>query len=501
MSPRAATARGAPGGGTGAGSAVDVLLTHGYHLWDDPHERQTMRPYPPLGLLYIAAHLEAEGADVAVFDSTFARGADFVQAVQEARPKVVGIYANMLTRKRVLPMIRACQRVGARVVVGGPDPANWPEEYLAHGADAVAIGEGEETLSELARHWLSHARGAPEDLGAIAGLVWLEGRTLGPDGLATGEVVRNLPRRQLPNLDTQPFPARHLIDIDAYLRTWRRHHGQGSVSLITARGCPFHCTWCSHAVYGHSHRRRSPANVADEVAHIVDTYRPELLWYADDVFTIHKKWLRNYAAELSQRGLRMPFETITREDRLDERTMDTLAEMGCYRIWVGAESGSQRILDAMKRKTDAERVIEMVHGLQRRGIQAGMFIMLGYDGETLADMEETVGVLKRAAPDVFLTTVSYPIKNTPYYMQVKDRIVARKAWAEGSDRDFDVVGRHSRRYYDFATRWMVNSVAASRHAKDSRAAGQARRAKAEVSARIGRLGMQATAHERVQAPR
>ncbi|MCO4761529.1 MAG: B12-binding domain-containing radical SAM protein [Myxococcales bacterium] len=470
---------------------MHVLLTHGYHLWDDPHERQTMRPYPPLGILYIASHLRAQGVDVGVFDSTFMATGDFIRTLQESRPRVVGIYANMLTRVRVLAMIAAAKQVGAKVVVGGPDPANWAERYLMHGADAVAIGEGEETLTELAAHWGDHAGKAADDLSQIPGLIWCD---------TTGEVIRNMPRRQLPNLDAQPFPARDLVDIDAYVRTWRRHHGQGSVSLITARGCPFHCTWCSHAVYGHSHRRRSPANVADEVSHIVDRYNPELVWYADDVFTIHRKWLRQYADELASRGIRRPFETITREDRLDEATMDTLAEMGCYRIWVGAESGSQRVLDKMKRKTDASRVIDMVHGLQKRGIQAGMFIMLGYDGEELQDLEETVRVLKKAAPDVFLTTVSYPIKNTPYFEQVKDRIVSRKPWAEGSDRDFDVVGRHSRRYYDFATRWMVGSVNASRlnNQIDRSPRDEARLVKARLSAQIGRAGMRWTAGERVQ---
>ncbi|HAN32479.1 MAG TPA: B12-binding domain-containing radical SAM protein [Myxococcales bacterium] len=463
---------------------MSLLLTHGYYMWDDPHERQTMRPYPPLGLLYIASHLESRGIDVEVFDSTFQDARDFQQRLESSRPSVVGIYVNMMTRVRALKMLRACKQVGAKVVVGGPDPANWVEHYLDHGADAVAIGEGEQTLEELLTCWQGDG-----DLATVTGIVWRDG----------DETIKNLPRAQLRNLDEQPFPARHLIDIDAYLNIWRQHHGQGSVSLITARGCPFQCTWCSHAVYGHSHRRRNVSNVADEVEHIIERYDPELLWYADDVFTIHKRWLRQYADELARRGLRVPFETITREDRLDDEVMDTLAEMGCFRIWVGAESGSQRILDAMKRKTDAERVIEMVHGLQKRGIQAGMFIMLGYDGETLDDLQETVAILKRAAPDVFLTTVSYPIKNTPYFEQVKDRIVATRPWSEGSDRDFDVLGRHSKRYYDFTTRWMVNSVSQSQLAKQRTARAQARRLKAAINAQIGRVGMWMTENERIEA--
>ena len=183
------------------------------------------------------------------------------------------------------------------------------------------------------------------------------------------------------DLDAQPFPDRAAIDQHAYVDVWRKHHGSGSVSLITARGCPFTCTWCSHSVFGYSHRRRSPANVVDEVEHIVATYAPDQLWYADDVFTINHKWLFEYAAEMERRGLRLPFETISREDRLNEEIIQTLARMGCYRLWIGAESGSQRVLDAMKRRTNAERVRSMVHLLQKYGIEVGMFIMLGYDGE------------------------------------------------------------------------------------------------------------------------
>ena len=202
----------------------------------------------------------------------------------------------------------------------------------------------------------------------------------------------------------------------------------GSVSLITARGCPYTCTWCSHSVFGYSHRRRSPSNVVDEVEHIVDTYHPDLLWYADDVFTINHKWLYEYADEMERRGFQLPFETISREDRLNEDVVKTLARLGCYRLWIGAESGSQKVLDLMKRRTNAERVRDMVHLLKKHGIEVGMFIMLGYDGEERSDLEATVEHLKEAGPDTFLTTVAYPIKGTPYYQTVADRVIARQAW-------------------------------------------------------------------------
>ena len=460
----------------------DILLTHGYRLFEDPHELAVMKPYPPLGILYLSSHLKAQGFAVDVFDATFADLAAFERALDERRPPVVGIYTNLMTRVNVLDLLPRIRSRGAKVVLGGPDPANHAERYLAAGADAIVIGEGEVTLAELLTAW--RADGSA-DLAGTAGLAFR-----GTDG----RTVRTLPRPNLPDLDAQPFPDREAIDLDRYVSTWREHHGRGSVSLITARGCPYTCTWCSHAVYGYTHRRRSPENVADEVERIIARYRPEMLWYADDVFTIHKTWLLRYADELERRGIRIPFETISREDRLDEEIVAALARMGAFRIWVGAESGSQRVLDAMKRRTDAARVPEVVHQLQAAGIEAGMFIMLGFDGEELGDLEETVALLKRANPDIFLTTVAYPIEGTPYAQQVADRILPLVPWEQGSDRDRTVAGRHSRRYYRHATRWMVNDVAF--HRERMRGARNLKRlGKTWLNARLGRMGMRLAARE------
>jgi anaerobic magnesium-protoporphyrin IX monomethyl ester cyclase len=455
---------------------MDVLLTHAYFLYDDPHELAVMKPYPPLGLLYVNSHLKAHGVDSSIFDTTFSRFDELESCLLEQRPPVVGIYSNLMTRSKVLRVIAAAKQAGSLVVVGGPDPANYLDEYLSRGADVIAIGEGELTLEELVPHLQKYG---PEHLGGIQGIAFRD---------ATGAIVRTEPRPLIADLDAQPLPDRAAIDQHAYVNVWREHHGRGSVSLITARGCPFTCTWCSHSVFGYSHRRRTPANVVDEVEHIVEAYAPDMLWYADDVFTINHKWLFEYADQMERRGIRLPFETISREDRLNEEVVQTLARMGCYRLWVGAESGSQRVLDAMKRRTNAERMRAMVHLLQKYGIEVGMFIMLGYEGEERSDLEETVEHLKLASPDTFLTTVAYPIKGTPYYQTVADRVVARRAWDEGSDRDYTVAGRHSARYYDFATRWMVSEVALHRQRHGAQRS-YPRMAKNFVNARVGRLGM------------
>jgi anaerobic magnesium-protoporphyrin IX monomethyl ester cyclase len=321
---------------------MDLMLSHSYFLAEDEAERRVMKPYPPLGLLYISSHLKARGFDVDVLDTTFLSRAEALRRIDASPAPVVGIYGNLITRRHVLELTRACKARGATVVLGGPEPANYPEEYLDRGADVVVVGEGEVALEELLPHL---ARRGPTGMQGIKGLVYRE---------TDGTLVRTPPRPGIPDLDAQPFPDREAIRIEDYLAVWREHHGTGSVSLITARGCPYTCTWCSHAVFGYTHRRRSAANVADEVEAVLERYGPEMLWYADDVFTIHRRWLPRYADELERRGLHLPFETISREDRLNEEVVVTLRRMGCFRLWIGSESGSQRVLRGCDH--DVERV-------------------------------------------------------------------------------------------------------------------------------------------------
>ncbi len=128
---------------------LDVLLAHGYFLAEDEHERQVMKPHPPLGLLYLSAYLKQRGHSVLVFDSTFRTFAEWESTLEQARPRVLGLYGNLLTRARLLEMIALGRAAGARVVLGGPEPAPHAAEYLARGADVVVEGEGEAELDEL----------------------------------------------------------------------------------------------------------------------------------------------------------------------------------------------------------------------------------------------------------------------------------------------------------------------------------------------------------------
>lgn len=451
-----------------------ILLTHGYFLAEDEKERQIMKPYPPLGLLYLSAYLKAHGHSVEVYDSTFGTRPELLQKIRECAGGLLGIYTNLMTRGSVLQLIGAAKQAGSTVILGGPESANHSTEYLNAGADVIVIGEGESTLAELMATLPSMG---PHELSAVRGIVFKN---------AAGEPVRTGERVKINDLDSLPLPDRAAIDHRKYLDAWKQHHGASSINLITARGCPYRCTWCSHAVYGYSHRRRSPGNVAAEVAWIVERYNPDQLWYADDVFTISHPWLQGYKAALESRGLHLPFETITRADRLQsEDAVVALRDLGCYRIWIGSESGSQRILDAMERGVTVEQVQRAVKLAQKHGIRVGMFLMWGYEGEQMEDIAATVEHVKQSDPDVFFTTVSYPIKGTPYFDTVKDKVSLPQAWAETTDRDYFIGGRKGRDYYRLADVWLRNEVEASRLAnKDPvRAAGLieiARRARDEM---------------------
>lgn len=448
-----------------------IVLSHGFILAEDEKESRIMAPYPPLGLLYVAAFLKRAGAKVEVLDSTFSTRRDIEGRLDQLPASVLGLYTTSMTRSSVVRIAAFAAALDWIVVVGGPDAGFHADEYLDHGAHVVVVGEGEQTVVELLDRL---ANGGPDGLHGLSGTVFRDG---------SGKTVRNPPRQHQSDLDRLPFPAREMIDMNAYLEAWRTHHGFGPISVVTSRGCAYQCDWCSHAVFGHTHRRRSPGNCADEVQTLIESYEPDRLWYADDVFTIHHGWLRDYAAELQRRSIRLPFDTITRADRfLDSGTAETIAKMGCTRLWFGAESGSDRLLEAMGRGVTATQIIEAAELARSCGIDVGLFLMWGYEGERLKDMEATVKMVREIRPDHFLTTVAYPIRGTGFWEKVQGRVVNPKPWAETSDRENRIAGQPQNRHFQLADRWLRAAV----DGRDSEAVA----ARAELAEERSRLGLE-----------
>ncbi|HEY3403574.1 MAG TPA: radical SAM protein [Ohtaekwangia sp.] len=452
---------------------MSVLLTHAYFLEDDVKEQQIMRPYPPLGLLYIAAYLDKHSIQNTVFDTTFSSKKKFREHVLATQPWVLGMYVNLMTKLNVLETIQFIREnlPNTKIILGGPEVTHSAENFLRYGAHYIVIGEGEETTLEL----IEALRHDPEKIQSIPGIAFLKDE----------EFIKTTGREKIKDLDELCIPAREKIDLNLYLTAWKKHHGKNAISVSTMRGCPYTCKWCSRAVYGLSYRRRSPEKVAEELELIQQKYNPDSLWFVDDVFTISHKWLTAFRDELQKRHIQIPYECITRADRLNEDVVKMLKETGCFRVWIGAESGSQKVIDLMDRRVDVNQVRDMIRLVRRYDIESGTFIMLGYPGETEEDIEETIHHLKESNPDHFTITVAYPIKGTELYQEVEALQVTKLDWSQSNDRMIDFKRRYTRRYYDYAVKRVINEVNASRiHKFDS-----VRRLKMKLKSLAAKAGM------------
>jgi len=425
---------------------IDILLGHAYFLKYDIIERRVMKPYPPLGILYLSAYLKRAGFNVEVFDSTFRDFHDFEEVVKRLKPRIVGLYANIITRENVFRLARAAKANGVEfVVAGGPDASEWCDQYFANGVDVIGINEGERTLEQLIP-WLQ-TKGM-KDLEQVPGIIFK-----GKD-----RAQRTPPRPAITDLDSLPWPDRDVLNMDEYFAAWKSHHGESSVSLITARGCPFHCSWCSSEVFGHTHRQRTPKDVVDEMLMLKQRYNPDIMWISDDVLTINKKWTHEFVREVKARNAQHPYECLSRVDLVDYDILKGLRETGCFRIWYGAESGSQKILDSMRKGTTVAQVREAARVTQELGMQAGFFILLGYPDETTADIRMTIDFLKETRPDVVGTSVAFPIKGTEFYERVESRLIKDENWSSRNQNKLLFKGKFPRLYYWFAARWLVKEV-------------------------------------------
>ncbi len=425
-----------------------VLLTHGYFLEEDAREKEIMKPYVPLGLLYISAYLENKGIQHDVFDSTFSDFESFTSHLLKTKPRLTGIYTNLMTKLNVLKIIAFVKAhpdlSDCRIILGGPEIRYNAQNYLQHGADVLVIGEGEQSFFELCEGFLNSGA-LPQ---TVDGTAYLK----------EGAVFFTPERALLKDINQLPMPARKKINLALYGNAWKKHHGYSMYSISTMRGCPYTCKWCSRAVYGGTYRRRSPRLVVDEMEFLKTNYNPDRLWFVDDVFTINHKWLREFSEEVLRRNVIIPFEIITRADRMSEEVIELLKKSGCFRVWIGAESGSQKIIDAMDRRVEVGMVRDMIIKAKKAGIEAGTFIMLGYPGENKTDIRETINHLKLSDPSFYTITVAYPITGTPLYNEVNESVKAEGAWASITDREYDFKRNHSRNYYQHAIRWVYNEV-------------------------------------------
>ncbi len=428
-----------------------VLLAHAYYLAHDAKQWRKMKPYPPLATLLAAAVLRARGFDVIFFDAMLARGEDeFAQALDASGARIVGILEdnfNVLTkmcttrnREAALAMAGAARARGCRVAVNGADATDHAPTYLAAGADAVIIGEPELGMAELAALW---ARDPGAALDGVAGLALPGG--IGLDG---APAVRRTPARAfLEDLDALPLPAWDLVDAEAYRAAWTRAHGRLSWNVVTTRGCPFHCNWCAKPLWGNRYAQRSPANVADELAALADLVRPDHVWFADDIFGLSPRWIESFADAVAARGVRIPFSMQSRVDLMSPSAVAALAAAGAEEVWMGVESGSQKVLDAMDKGTRLAQVRSATRLLRSHGIRAAWFLQLGYPGETWSDLLATRDLVRSERPDDVGVSVAYPLPGTLFYERVRAELGARTNWSASDELAMMFRGTYTSAFY------------------------------------------------------
>jgi anaerobic magnesium-protoporphyrin IX monomethyl ester cyclase len=425
---------------------ASVLLGQSYYLRFDPKLWAAMQPYPPLGTLYAASYLRERGHKVALFDAMLSESEEeWGDAVQAQRPEFAIIYEdnfNYLSKMCLLRMREAAFRMlamarlaGCRTIVCGSDATDNAARYMDAGAEFVIHGEGELTLAEL--------------------LDSLEGRSARPleeiHGLAfraaDGRDVDTGRRPSMRDLDALPFPAWDLVDVDRYRAAWAGH-GRFSMNMVTTRGCPFHCNWCAKPIWGQRYAVRSPANVAAELAWLKRTYGPDHISFADDILGLNPAWLEKFASIVHAQGIETPFKCLSRADLLlRPGEIEALKAAGCEMVWTGAESGSQRVLDAMDKGTRVEQIREAAARLRAAGIRFGFFLQFGYPGEGWSDIERTRRLVLDCLPDDIGISVSYPLPGTPFYERVRAQLGERQNWFDSADLAMLYRGPFPTRFY------------------------------------------------------
>ncbi len=408
-----------------------ILFSHSYFLRFDPKQWAAGQPYAPIGTLYAAALMREQGHEVSFLDTMFAYGPEeVIPPLQKHNPDFFVLYDdgfNYLTkmcltnmREAAFEMMKFARQKGCTVIVSSSDANDHFEEYLREGADFVLLGEAEQSLGDL----VTAIRNRETDFMSIPGLAFC----------LKDAVIKTTRRPVMKQLDELPFPAWDLVDMEAYRRTWLKHKGYFSVNLATTRGCPFKCNWCAKPIYGNRYNSRSPENVVAELKMLREKYGFDHVWFCDDIFGLKPGWVHEFADRVEKEQLKFRFKIQARADLLlQEDYVKDLARAGCDNSWMGAESGSQKILDAMDKGIRVEQIYEATRQLKKYGIHPSFFIQFGYPGETREDIAKTIAMINALLPWEIGISVSYPLPGTAFYERVRRQLHEKTNWTDSDE--------------------------------------------------------------------
>lgn len=422
-----------------------ILFTHSYFYRFDPKQWDTKQPYPPLGTIYAAAVMREAGYNVSLFDTALIETPEkIIPVIEKEKPDYLVIYDdgfNYLTkmcltnmREAAFRMAEIAKKKGITVIASSSDAADHYEKYIAHGVDFVMIGEGEITLKEL----ISKLENGDTDIKNVDGLAFRE----------NGEVLRTSSRQIVKELDSFPSPAWDLVDISSYKNIWMENNGYFSLNIATTRGCPFKCNWCAKPIYGNRYNSRSPQKVVEEIELLMNNYQVNYFWMCDDIFGLKPGWVQEFRDIVKEKGLKFKYKIQSRVDLLlQEDTIAALAESGADTVWVGAESGSQKILDAMDKGTKVEQIYKATKILKNNGIKPAFFLQFGYLGETKEDIDKTINMVLDLMPEEIGISVSYPLPGTKFYEKVKEQLKEKANWTDSDELALMYKSTFSPSYY------------------------------------------------------
>lgn len=421
-----------------------ILFSHSYFYKFDKKQWRIAEPYPPLMTITAASVMRNEGYDVELFDSGLKDSADEILPLLESyQPDYFVVFDdgfNYLTkmclttmRQAAFEMQKYAQNIGATVITCSSDSTDHYEKYLSEGADFVIKGEGEQTLLELIN--TLEANGNKE---AVQGVCFEKGDS----------IFTSAQRPVVSDLDSLPQAAWDLINIEEYREVWLRKHGRFSLNIATTRGCPYKCNWCAKPIYGQRYNNRSPERVADEIDYLNREFDVDYFWMCDDIFGLKPNWVQQFDEALNKRNLEIKYKIQTRADLLlKEDNIMALVKSGLDTAWMGAESGSQKILDAMDKGTEVDQIAVSTELLKKHDVKVAFFLQFGYPGETKEDIKKTLDMVLGLMPDELGISVSYPLPGTKFYEKVKGDLKAKSNWVDSDDMDMMFISTYHPKFY------------------------------------------------------
>ena len=348
-----------------------------------------------LGIGYLAAQLERENIPVGLVDERIETDQTMKAAIDAN--DIIGFSALTPNIRRAIAWAKYAKERGKTTIMGGPHASVDQGVFLDSGHfDFVLKGEAEYTLPQFLKAYEGNDEAGLQEIPGLA-------------AMRDGEMWIDNPAPPLiKKLDELPMPARHLLPMQSYFKNNPEH----LIYIFTTRGCPFKCIFCQKEITGRGFRVRSTEAIVDELEHIIKTYDPGVILFVDEILTLRKKRIHEMCDEILRRGLKFEWVANTRADCVDYPLLKHMHRAGCRRIYYGWESGSQRMLDVLKKDLTPEVIVNAAKMTRRAGIWAKVYLIVGSPGETPEDVAETEKVLRLAGPDLIRVSVFNPLIGT-----------------------------------------------------------------------------------------